>query len=238
MNISQISNFQVFHTLEESNCPYFKDSRISKMEIFLYDEAVLFNVYSLLLPYGFRRIKNFFYKNACIECNECKPLRVEVRDFTPNKSLRRILKRNNDIKIEIKRSEINFNNFFLYQKYIGEIHKRKSRPSDLISEFDCIHSGYPNIIEMNYFLDKKLIGVGIVDETIDGLSSVYFYYDPDERKRQLGFFSIMKEIEIAKKMGKKYLYLGYYIKDVRKMNYKNKFKPYEIFNGEKWIKYC
>ncbi|MCX7820360.1 MAG: arginyltransferase [Brevinematales bacterium] len=237
MKINQISNFQVFHTYEESNCPYFKDFRVSRAEIFLYEENVLFDVYSLLLPEGFRRIKNFFYNNSCMSCNECKPLRVDIKNFIPNKSLKRILKKNTDIKIEVKKSEINFNNFFLYQKYIREIHKRRLKPSDLISEFDCIHSGYPFILEMNYYLEGRLVGVGVVDETADALSSVYFYYDPDERKRQLGFFSIMKEIELAKEMNKQYLYLGYYIENVTKMSYKNKFKPYEIFNGEKWEKY-
>ncbi|MEJ5285258.1 MAG: arginyltransferase [Brevinematia bacterium] len=237
MKINHMKNFQVFHTYEESNCPYFKDFRVCKAEIYLYDESVLFDAYSLLLSEGFRRIKNFFYRNSCPDCSECRPLRIDIKNFKPDKSLRRILKKNQDIKIELKKSEIDFKNFFLYQKYIAEIHKRKLRPSDLISEFECIHTGYPSIIQMNYYAGESLVGVGIVDETLDALSSVYFYYDPDVRKRGLGFFSIMKEIELAKEMNKSYLYLGYYIKDVIKMNYKIRFKPYEIFDGEKWVKY-
>ena len=43
-----------------------------------------------------------------------------------------------------------------------------------------------------------------------------------------------KLIEQAKKEKKKYLYLGYYIKECKKMSYKINFKPIEILKNQKW----
>ncbi|MFN3604868.1 MAG: hypothetical protein ACK4UJ_09180 [Leptonema sp. (in: bacteria)] len=82
--------------------------------------------------------------------------------------------------------------------------------------------------ELNIFIKNKLVGVGILDLVEDAYSSVYFFYDPDFYDYSLGTFSILLEIEIAKLYNLKYYYLGYYIKDCSKMNYKINFKPCEI----------
>lgn len=48
---------------------------------------------------------------------------------------------------------------------------------------------------MNYFLDEKFIGVGVVDLTSEALSSVYFFYDPDYKNYSLGVIASLYEIE-------------------------------------------
>ncbi len=226
--------FQKSYEVFESSCPYL-ENKICKSVVFSFEEEAMFDVYSDLISQGFRRIYNLFYKNACLKCEECIPLRVKVKDFKPNKSFKRIIKKNNDIKVELKKIEdCREEKLSLFLSYLSKIHGRNGFNLFILDEFISIHRGYSNIIEMHYYSNDRLIGVGIVDETRDALSSVYFYYEPEERKRSPGIFSIIKEIELAKELGKDYLYLGFYIKNCKKMNYKNRFKPYEILVAGKW----
>lgn len=48
---------------------------------------------------------------------------------------------------------------------------------------------------MKYYLEEKLIAVGVVDVLPESLSSVYFFYDPKYRKYSLGVYGALKEIE-------------------------------------------
>ena len=41
---------------------------------------------------------------------------------------------------------------------------------------------------MKYYLNNKLIAVGVVDILPEVLSSVYFFYDPDYKKYSIGNF--------------------------------------------------
>ena len=42
---------------------------------------------------------------------------------------------------------------------------------------------------MKYYFKGVLIGVGVVDMMDDGLSSVYYFYDPKYKEYRLGVFS-------------------------------------------------
>ena len=69
---------------------------------------------------------------------------------------------------------------------------------------------------MKWYLEGKLIAIGVVDILPEALSSVYFFYDPDYKNLRLGTISSLKEIEYIQEMQKffpqfKYYYLGFYI---------------------------
>ena len=85
---------------------------------------------------------------------------------------------------------------------------------------------------MDYRLDERLIGSGVVDISSDALSSVYFAFDPDYSRSSPGIFSMLIEIETAKKLGRRYYYPGYYIEGNRSMSYKGKFKPHESLDWD------
>ena len=86
---------------------------------------------------------------------------------------------------------------------------------------------------MNYYLDGKLIAVGVVDILDHGLSTVYFFFDPVFKSLNLGVVSAIYEIEwIQEKMKHfpefRYYYLGFWIHDCDKMNYKSDYEPVEL----------
>lgn len=87
---------------------------------------------------------------------------------------------------------------------------------------------------MDYFLGEKLICVGIVDAGSDSLSSNYCYYDTDYLAARIGIFSIIMEIALAKSLGKKYYYLGFYIEETPKMSYKKFFRPNQVRQDGEW----
>ena len=81
---------------------------------------------------------------------------------------------------------------------------------------------------MKYYYKEKLIGIGVVDIVPDGLSSVYFFYDPQYKEYRLGVFSSLIEIEYIKWLQLSFpefknYYMGFYIQNNHKMSYKGKF---------------
>ena len=85
--------------------------------------------------------------------------------------------------------------------------------------------------EVLYFDGDKLIGVDLVDFLEDGISSIYFYYDPDYSKYSLGKLSLLMQIKFAKEMKKDWIYLGYYVKDCSSLSYKADYNPFLTLQG-------
>jgi arginine-tRNA-protein transferase len=85
--------------------------------------------------------------------------------------------------------------------------------------------------EILYFDEDKLIGVDLIDILEDGISSIYFYYDPDYSDLALGKLSLYNQILFAKQKNKKWIYLGYYVEDCPSLAYKSHYKPYLTLKG-------
>ncbi len=73
-----------------------------------------------------------------------------------------------------------------------------------------------------------MIGVGYVDALAEGLSAIYFFYDPDERDRSLGTYNVLSLIRGAAKRNLPHVYLGYYVEGCRSLEYKARFRPNEV----------
>ena len=75
------------------------------------------------------------------------------------------------------------------------------------------------------YLNDRLISVAVTDMQTNGLSAIYTFFDPEESSRSLGVYSVLKQIELCADLDVPYLYLGYWIKDSRKMSYKTDYRP-------------
>jgi arginine-tRNA-protein transferase len=80
-----------------------------------------------------------------------------------------------------------------------------------------------------------LVMVSILDVLNDGLSAVYTFFDPTYLQG-LGTYCILWQIEQARRLGLDHLYMGYWIQQSPKMDYKSLFKPHELLIDGKWIR--
>jgi arginine-tRNA-protein transferase len=188
------------------------------------------------LAKGCRRFGNVIYRNICKTCSACVPMRVETGRFTLSDSQKRTLSKNRDTRVEISHSpSVTQEKIELYRKYLSSKHAAGEEGEVPGCEsLLLLHYSFPSTIEMDFFAGDRLIGVGIVDVGDDSFSSNYFYYDTDYLGRRPGVFSILSEISLARRMEKKYYYLGFYIKETPKMSYKKYFRPNHVYENGEW----
>ncbi len=89
-------------------------------------------------------------------------------------------------------------------------------------------------VEIRYRLNDMLVGVAITDRSKDALSAVYCYYDPGLPALSIGAFSILKQLDLCRQWGLRYLYLGLYIQECSAMAYKSSYYPHERYLAGRW----
>jgi arginine-tRNA-protein transferase len=194
------------------------------------------HIYSRLSVMGFRRSGPHIYRPHCEACQACIPCRLPVATFKPTRQQQRALKRNADLRVE-ELDDINHPAIYaLYERYINERHKDGDMYPPSQEQFETFLTqawGRTHFFGMHS--DDRLIGVAVVDELDNAFSAVYTFFDPDEHKRSLGNFAILWQIGEARRRNLPYVYLGYWIKNCRKMNYKSQYRPLEVLINDHWL---
>jgi arginine-tRNA-protein transferase len=187
-----------------------------------------------LMDLGFRRSGQVVYRPACEGCRECVPIRVPVAGFAPSRSQRRVMRRNQDVEVRIAPPDLNSEKQQIYADFLATRHDA-AMTGDTEELRGFLYESPTQTLEMTYHISGRLAAVGIVDVCEDALSSVYFYFDPAESRRSLGTFGALAEIEECRRRGLKYWYIGFYVRDCAKMNYKAEFRPHELLESDgKW----
>ena len=75
------------------------------------------------------------------------------------------------------------------------------------------------------------------DTMRDGYSLVYSFFNPAAKSRSLGSFVILDQIAHAARQNLAHVYLGYFIEDCEKMNYKKRFQPLQRLKEDGWQPY-
>ncbi|KAM4031439.1 arginyl-tRNA--protein transferase 1 isoform 3-T3 [Anomaloglossus baeobatrachus] len=104
---------------------------------------------------------------------------------------------------------------------------------------DGVSCGYGSF-HQQYWLDGKIIAVGVIDILPYCVSSVYLYYDPDYSFLSLGVYSALREIAFTRELQKSvsdlcYYYMGFYIHNCPKMRYKGQYKPSQLLCPESYF---
>lgn len=189
-------------------------------------------VYHQFMDAGFRRSGLVVYQPVCSGCRACLPIRVPVGGFRPSKSQRRCERRNADLLVTVGRPVATDEKYELYRRYVTNWHHSASDHSR--EDFESfLYESPVETIEFCYRdAGGALVAVGICDVCRESLSSVYLYHDPAERKRGLGVYGAIKEIEFARRTGISYYYLGYWVEGCRTMHYKADYRPCEILHPD------
>lgn len=224
----------VFFATPAHDCSYLPDRQATTM--FVDPRAkVDKRLYSQLTTLGFRRSGSHYYRPHCEHCNACIPVRLRVEDFRPDRNQRRILKKNANLDCRMVRANFTEKYYQLYAHYIEERHadgdmfppSREQFTSFLVE--GATDSWFVEILD-----GEKLVGLAAVDMLDEGLSAIYTVFDPAYEHRSLGTFAVLWQIEEARRLELPYLYLGYWIAECRKMNYKTRFRPIEALKDGHW----
>ena len=185
---------------------------------------------------GFRRSGDFVYRPECHLCRQCLSCRVPAHDFQMNSVQKKAWKRNQDLRMQImpthQASQIHYE---LYERYINERHADGDMYPPSLDQFEkfLVHSCTESFF-IELWKDDQLICVSTSDIMDDGLSAVYTFFDPNESRRSLGVFAILKQLEYVKTLNLDYLYLGYWVPHSQKMNYKSQYIPLELLLDGQW----
>jgi len=137
---------------------------------------------------GFRRSGMYFYRPVCADCSECRPIRINADEFRLSRSRRRVLRQNQDVNVRIGPPKFTKEKFKIYSDYLTTQHGCGPELSaSNLKRF--LYTSPVHTLELEYWLRRHLLAVGIVDICSRSLSSVYVFYDPDFCSRSLGTFS-------------------------------------------------
>uniref|UniRef100_A0A3Q3M9X8 Arginyl-tRNA--protein transferase 1 n=1 Tax=Mastacembelus armatus TaxID=205130 RepID=A0A3Q3M9X8_9TELE len=143
----------------------------------------------------------------------------------------------------------------LYTRYQMAIHGDDPSECSEITTFLCCFPLYsfpqaeyspdgPEVgygsFHQQYWLDGRIVAVGVVDILPTCVSSVYLYYHPDFASLSLGSYSALREIAFTRQLQKQspklsYYYLGFYIHSCPKMRYKGQYQPSDLLCPETYV---
>lgn len=194
-------------------------------------------VYDALSLLGFRRSGRHLYRPHCEGCSACLSVRIPVADFTPSRSQRRVTRRNADLTWHERPARYEPEHYALYDRYIRTRHADGDMypPShEQYRTFLTLDEPYARLMEFR--LGERLLGVTAFDRLDHGLSAIYTFFDPAPEwdRRSLGTHAVLSLVTYAKQLGLPHVYLGYWIRECRKMAYKEAYQPLEILDGRHW----
>jgi arginine-tRNA-protein transferase len=224
---------RLFQTLPHA-CGYFAERTAQNLVI---DPASpqLDQLYGAALERGFRRAGGHLYFPHCASCNACTPCRVDVEHFKPDRSQRRCMKRNADLLVTESMAGYNTERYDLYERYLRRRHLGGGMDEADASDFRrFLTAPWSPTLFLEFRLGSRLLGVAVTDVCLNGLSAVYTFFDPDEEARSLGTYAILQQVELARRRGLPWIYLGFWIKGHPKMDYKQRFKPMQIRTANGW----
>ena len=214
---------------EEDQCPYLKNENW-RQEYFVATDLDI-EQFQTLLDRRYRRFGAVFFRPCCPDCLKCKPIRVDAHKFSASRSQKRVIRKNSDTRVEFRPLEPRRELYDIYVKHSRERFEQESSEEEFIRNF---YTPVVPSFQSEYFIDGKLAGFGILDQSATGLSSVYYCFDPDFSEYSLGTFSVLEEIRESTRLGLQYYYLGYYIEESPKMVYKGRFHPHELLDQGSW----
>ena len=244
---TQTSLSPQFYLTAPAPCPYLSGEMERKVFTHLIGPRAS-EMNDLLTQGGFRRSQNIAYRPACERCRACVSVRILVNDFTPTRSMRRVMATNSDLISTVFPAQPSTEQFSLFRRYLD--HRHQTGGMSDMSALDYVIMVEDTHVQTRIIEYRKppepddpddakgeLVAVALTDMMNDGLSMVYSFFNPEYEKRSLGTFMVLDHIERTRALGLPHVYLGYWVKGSRKMGYKVRYRPQEHLTAHGWELY-
>ena len=191
---------------------------------------------------GFRRSQTIAYRPACDACSACVSVRILTGEFAMSRNLRRIARRNRDLVRTVVPAEATREQFALLRTYLDARHAGGGMSDMGLFDYVAMVEETPVSTHIVEYRDPnrsstergRLIACALTDELRDGLSMVYSFFHPGEDGRSLGTWMILDHVREAQTRSLPHVYLGYWVRGSKKMDYKSRFRPIEGLTREGW----
>lgn len=164
------------------------------------------------------------------------PTRYRLKDFKFTKSLRRLLKKNSDLKTIIRPLRITPEKSALYDAYHKERHDNETNGS-LLRSYNYIKHFPTDLKEVCIFKDRKLVACSIFEIGNYAAYGRSACWDLNEKSRGLGILTVLLEVQYAMKLELEHYYLGHLCVHNPNYHYKTRFGGLELYEWEsdRWI---
>lgn len=216
-------------------CEYLPD-RLATLE-YSFSPQMTPEAYEVFMLKGYRKFGAVLFQPVCVGCQECQPLRVSTEQFRPDRSQRRAWLRNLDLRVEFANPRVDWQRLQLYHQYHEFQSQKKDWPpkNTGVEEYSFAFLENPvPAVEITVWQENVLLAVTLTEVTPTIVSAIYHYYDPHQKERSLGTFSLLQVIELAKELKKPWVHFGYYVTGCGSMAYKARFRPCEILVNGIW----
>lgn len=230
-----IGTLHYFYRSVPMPCPYLA-GRVERKLFTRLTGADAAALNSLLSQAGFRRSHDIIYRPVCSGCQACVPVRIAVRRFTPSRSMRRTMNRNTDLMLEERPAIATGEQYALFHRYQLSRHGDSDMARMSFRDYAAMTEeggSDTRVFELRRGA-RQLVGAILADRLSDGYSAVYSFFEPKEIRRSLGTQLVLSLAQRAAAEGREHVYLGYWVRDSRKMAYKARFDALEALTGGRW----
>ncbi len=218
-------------------CPYLP-GQVERKTVIRLPAAHADRLHSDLVRAGFRRSHGMAYRPACPTCSECRPVRIDTREFRADRRFRRARRLDRSLTWHEGAPVATREQYGLFRRYQADRHIGGGMEGMDYASYQAMVEDTPvatRVVEARD-RDRTLVAVALTDRLADGLSGIYKFWAPERRRDSPGTATILWHIRRVRSLELRYFYLGYWIPRSAKMAYKRRFRPLEELTRQGWVR--